>query len=80
MTSKDELLAQCYHNEEIYWDYPQYGGVANWFLLYWELHNKVLDHLGEDQYQLPLTYYHGQIAVRKASDSNDENRPVDDAG
>ena len=56
MTDKDkkELLEMMYQNEDAYWDLPQYGLIADWFVRYWELHNKLMVSLGDVPYEYPL--------------------------
>ena len=56
MTDKDkkELLEMMYQNEDDYWDLPQYAMIADWFVRYWELHNKLMPLLGDEPYDYPL--------------------------
>ena len=51
---RKDLIKQLYENEDAYWIAPSQGFIADWFLLYWELHNKVLVALGEEAYDTPL--------------------------
>lgn len=51
---KKELLVLLEDVEYDYWNLPQYGLIADWFERYWDLHNKVLESLGEDPYHYPL--------------------------
>ena len=59
MTDKDkeELLKVMYKNEDDYWELPHYGLISNWFVRYWELHNKLLTLLGEETYDYPMESY-----------------------
>ena len=52
--TKEEFLELLYQVEEDYWNLPQYGLIADWFGRYWDLHNKLLEHLGEEPYHEPL--------------------------
>ena len=54
MTSKEEILKTAYRNETYYWEAPMYGFIADWFLMYWEMHNLVLEHFGEEKFNTPL--------------------------
>ena len=49
-----KLFKQIETNEEYYWSAPSQGFVADWFLLYWELHNTVLEYFGEEPYDTPI--------------------------
>ena len=41
-------------NEEDYWNLPNYGLIADWYLRYWYLHIEVMKYFGiEDQYEGP---------------------------
>ena len=51
------ILDLCAQNEEDYWNLPQYALIADWFVRYWELHNRVLVHFGEEPYDYPLQAY-----------------------
>ena len=57
MTDKDkkELLEMMYQNEDDYWDLPQYAMIADWFVRYWELHNKLMPLLGDEPYEYPTS-------------------------
>ena len=55
---KKELLELLEDNEVDYFNLPQYGLIPDWFLRYWELHNKVLVALGQEPYEYPEAVYH----------------------
>ena len=54
---RKELLQACMQNEEDYWNLPQYGLIPDWFIRYWELHNLVLEHFGEEPYDEPMEFF-----------------------
>ena len=61
---KQELLELLETNEVDYWNLPQYAMVPDWFLRYWQLHNKVLEALGQEPYDYPEAAYHYSVNKR----------------
>ena len=61
---RKELLELLEDNEVDYYNLPQYGLVPDWFLRYWELHNKVLVALGQEPYEYPEAAYHHSVNKR----------------
>ena len=61
---RKELLELLEDNEVDYFNLPQYGLVPDWFLRYWELHNKVLVALGQEPYDYPEAAYHYSVNKR----------------
>ena len=55
---KQELLDLLDTNEVDYFNLPQYAMVPDWFLRYWELHNKVAVALGVEPYEYPVEAFH----------------------
>lgn len=55
---KEEILRLLYQNEDDYWTLPQYAMIPDWFLRYWELHNLMLRHLGEQPYYYPTEQFY----------------------
>lgn len=55
---KQELLELLDTNEVDYWNLPQYAMVPDWFLRYWQLHNKVAVALGIEPYDYPEAAFH----------------------
>ena len=55
---KREQLREMYEtlldNEDAYWSAPSQGFIADWFLLYWDLHNKCLEFMNQEPYDTPL--------------------------
>ena len=49
-----KIFQQVERNEDYYWSAPSQGFIADWFLLYWELHNTVLEFFGQEPYDTPL--------------------------
>ena len=60
MTDKKKILELCMGNEEDYWQLPQYGLTADWFVRYWELHNAILEHFDETPYGFPMEEFRRQ--------------------
>lgn len=58
---RKELLQACMQNEEDYWNLPMYAMIPDWYLRYWELHNLVLEHFGEEPYEEPLTNFREKL-------------------
>ena len=58
---RKELLQACMQNEEDYWNLPQYAMIPDGYLRYWELHNLVLEHFGEEPYEEPLTNFREKL-------------------
>ena len=52
--NKEQILKAAYQNEDDYWMLPSQGLMADWFLRYWEMHNLVLEHFGEEPYPTPI--------------------------
>ena len=51
-----EIYEMLMENEEIYYSYPGlYGMIGDWFKIYWDLHNKMLEFMYEEPYDEPLT-------------------------
>ena len=77
---RKELLRACFQNEVDYWNLPQYGLIADWFLRYWELHNLVLEHFDEEIYPDPIENYHYNQEVRHVQRANQtrDNREADE--
>ena len=48
------LYAQLMENEDVYWMAPAQGFIGDWFLMYWELHNKCLEFMNQTPYNTPL--------------------------
>ena len=61
---KQELLDLLENNEVDYWNLPQYAMVPDWFLRYWQLHNKLLVALGEEPYEYPEAAFHHCVNKR----------------
>ena len=53
-SSKQQILEAAYQNETDYWVAPSQGFVADWFIRYWEMHNLILEHFGEERFDTPL--------------------------
>ena len=49
-----------HQNENDYWELPQYGLIADWYLRYWHLHIAMYQYLGIDkeEYQGPWPLRH----------------------
>lgn len=60
MTDKEKILKLCMGNEEDYWGLSGYGLNADYFVRYWELHNAVLEYLGEERYDFPMREFERQ--------------------
>ena len=56
-----QILRTCMQNEEDYWNLPMYAMIPDWYLRYWELHNLVLEHFGEEPYEEPLTNFREKL-------------------
>ena len=61
---KQELLDLLEDNEYDYWNLPQYAMIPDWFLRYWQLHNKLLVALGEEPYEYPEAAFHHCVNKR----------------
>lgn len=52
--NKDRLMKILERNEYWYWFGPSVGSVQDSFLIYWELHDALLEELGEVPFETPL--------------------------
>ena len=68
---KLELLELLETNEVDYWNLPQYAMVPDWFLRYWQLHNMLLEALGQERYDYPEAAYHHCVNKRNEGLTSD---------
>ena len=52
---KETLIEMLQTNENDYWELPNYGLIADWYLRYWHLHIAIMQYLKipEEEYQGP---------------------------
>ena len=46
--TKDELLDLLEQNEYDYYSLPMHGLISDWYVRYWELHNKLYHYLEDE--------------------------------
>ena len=52
--NKDKLMRMLERNEYDWWYAPSIGFIQDFGKIYWELHNLILEELGETPYETPI--------------------------